>query len=208
MYHLPLTTSSKAAWPSAALCSLFGPRTCTARSTTCATASLHRRHQQVRRLLKRVEHLRPCPRQYAQVRANGKRFYVHRLVMELLLARPLVTREDVHHLDDNRANNHPRNLQLLSQRAHTILTHQKHPLVAFCAQCGRPFISRDCPRGRTRYCSVKCSATAQWRRYRAAPRKGGAHFHPEPRPAEHLTQEERLSPFTLGPTRPARRIQR
>ena len=36
----------------------------------------------------------------------------HRLVMEELLGRPLQTWENVHHLDGDRANNDPSNLQL------------------------------------------------------------------------------------------------
>ena len=172
MFQLLLTPSLKVSLPSGALCSLFGPRTCTARSTTCATASLHRRHQQVRRLLKRVEHTRPNGRGYIQLQIKGKWHYVHRLVMELLLARPLAAREHVHHLDGNRTNNHPRNLQLLSHGAHTILTHQKHPLVAFCAWCGRPFLASHGREGRrTQHCCVSCANRHAWAEGRRSGRR-------------------------------------
>lgn len=42
----------------------------------------------------------------------------HRTVMEKKLGRPLKKGEIVHHIDENKHNNHPDNLQLMTQAAH------------------------------------------------------------------------------------------
>lgn len=44
--------------------------------------------------------------------------YEHRVVAEEFLGRPLRTDEEVHHLDENKVNNHPENLLVLTQSQH------------------------------------------------------------------------------------------
>lgn len=46
----------------------------------------------------------------------------HRYVMELILGRRLAPSEDVHHIDGNKRNNHPTNLQVLEHGAHSSLS--------------------------------------------------------------------------------------
>jgi HNH endonuclease len=46
------------------------------------------------------------------VRVNGKGHKEHRLIMERVLGRPLRSNENVHHLDGDRLNNDPSNLEL------------------------------------------------------------------------------------------------
>lgn len=59
--------------------------------------------------------------------AANKRGYVsqHRLVMEAKLGRYLAGTEIVHHKDENKANNHPDNLELLASRAEHQALHNR-----------------------------------------------------------------------------------
>lgn len=59
--------------------------------------------------------------------ACTKRGYVmqHRLVMEVHLGRYLTGREVVHHLDENRQNNAPENLELASNHSAHLVEHHK-----------------------------------------------------------------------------------
>ena len=49
----------------------------------------------------------------------------HRLVMEGLIGRYLTPDEVVHHKDGNKANNSPDNLQLMTQKEHTIMHNKR-----------------------------------------------------------------------------------
>ena len=49
---------------------------------------------------------------YLRTRVNGKLEYVHRIVAQELLGRPLRAGETVHHLNGNRADNRPCNLEV------------------------------------------------------------------------------------------------
>lgn len=59
---------------------------------------------------------------YALVTENGKRVYLHRLIMEELLGRKLTEHEVVHHIDGDKLNNDPSNLKLFASQAE----HAKH----------------------------------------------------------------------------------
>jgi hypothetical protein len=48
---------------------------------------------------------------------NNKR-YIHRLVMEKMIGRPLRSDEIVHHIDGNKLNNDPSNLQIVTRAEH------------------------------------------------------------------------------------------
>lgn len=77
--------------------------------------------------------------------------YEHILVASTELGRPLTCGEDVHHLDGNKLNNIPGNLQVLSKSEHARI---HRPVVLSdrnCAVCGSPL------RGRYKVtCSVVC----------------------------------------------------
>ena len=49
---------------------------------------------------------------------NGKRRYEHRYIAEQIIGRPLETDEVVHHIDGNRSNNAPDNLEIMTRKTH------------------------------------------------------------------------------------------
>lgn len=57
--------------------------------------------------------------QYEVKKINGKKQYVHRLVMEKTIGRPLSRNEVVHHKDGDIRNNDPENLTVMSLSEHT-----------------------------------------------------------------------------------------
>ena len=61
-------------------------------------------------------------------RGTGKRGYIkwfkghqHRFVMEWILGRRLLSNEIVHHIDEDKHNNHPDNLEILTRAEHTLI---------------------------------------------------------------------------------------
>jgi hypothetical protein len=56
---------------------------------------------------------------------SWRRVYQHREVMEQKLGRPLEPWENVHHLDGDKANNDPANLELLDHATHARLTNAR-----------------------------------------------------------------------------------
>ena len=95
---------------------------------------------------------------------HRRSFLLHRMVMEAVLGRFLEPDEDVHHRDGNRVNNHPANLELVGHGEHTARHKRRRPIVAACAWCGDPFLTRSVgPHGRPgksmpqRCCSLRCA---------------------------------------------------
>ena len=55
---------------------------------------------------------------YLEMRLNGKKKYVHRFVMEQKLGRELLRHEQVHHINHNKLDNRPENLEIVSPSEH------------------------------------------------------------------------------------------
>ena len=67
---------------------------------------------------------------YRGVKIKGKKIDEHRYIMEQILGRKLTKDEVVHHIDGNKLNNDPSNLQVMSRAEHTRL-HSKMGSYAF-----------------------------------------------------------------------------
>jgi hypothetical protein len=79
--------------------------------------------------------------------------YEHRLVMENKLGRQLIKGEIVHHIDENKQNNHPDNLELKSSIKEHLENHRKRKdlkpldegnyIVSCACGCGNTFMKYD-----------------------------------------------------------------
>jgi hypothetical protein len=56
---------------------------------------------------------------------NGKLIYYHRQVMEEKLGRKLLSTESVHHIDEDKLNNDPDNLEVYSSHAEHMKQHRR-----------------------------------------------------------------------------------
>ena len=75
-------------------------------------------------------------------KANLKGLYpLHRVVLENKIGRFLLDGEQSHHIDGDKFNNHPDNLECLTASEHTRLHKQKSEYFLIdCAACGKPFM--------------------------------------------------------------------
>jgi DNA-binding NarL/FixJ family response regulator len=58
---------------------------------------------------------------YQAIKHNGQKRDLHRVIAEQKLGRPLGTDEVVHHIDGNKQNNHPDNIEVMSLSEHSRL---------------------------------------------------------------------------------------
>lgn len=65
---------------------------------------------------------------YMTLMIGNKRYYVHRMVMEEHLGRPLRDDEEVHHINGDRTDNRIENLELINKREHRRLHATKRGL--------------------------------------------------------------------------------
>lgn len=77
--------------------------------------------------------------------------YLHRKVMSEKLGRVLVEGEIVHHIDFNKENNNPDNLQLLASAAEHNTIHKLKRVLKPCVICGKMTLNK-------RTCSTRCGS--------------------------------------------------
>lgn len=72
---------------------------------------------------------RLCKNGYVQVWVSDRGYvYEHRLVMEKVLGRKLENYESVHHINNVKTDNRPRNLVVCSEREHMRIHRKEHLL--------------------------------------------------------------------------------
>lgn len=84
---------------------------------------------------------------------NSGFVYYHRHVASIKEGRWLTTEEHVHHIDSNRKNNIPSNLDVLSNSAHTKIHKDNLCLDVKCPTCGNIFTQKNTTQ---RYCTTNC----------------------------------------------------
>lgn len=80
--------------------------------------------------------------------------YYHRHVASLKIGRWLKTNEEVHHIDGNRSNNDPENLEILVKSEHAKRHGNKKKIK--CRLCNKDIEVSKSKLGKTKYCSKQC----------------------------------------------------
>ncbi len=106
---------------------------------------------------------RYCRTEPPHPRRNAKGLYpLHRVLVENKIGRLLESWEDVHHRDENKLNDDPNNLEVLTKSEHTKLHRPAIEKEALVCACGNIFYLRPCERrlrekrNKTLSCSRKC----------------------------------------------------
>jgi len=89
---------------------------------------------------------------------NSGRVLLHRHVASLALGRWLDSTEHVHHIDEDKLNNDPSNLQVLTVAEHNKI-HFSNLIPKECLNCKKIFIPTEA--NKQQYCSQECSKAAK-----------------------------------------------
>ena len=84
---------------------------------------------------------------------NSGKVYLHRHNASITLGRWLTSEEHVHHIDGNRQNNIPNNLQVLTNDEHNKIHHPSSLKELTCIICSTTYIQTEVDQ---KYCSTKC----------------------------------------------------
>lgn len=93
---------------------------------------------------------------------KGSYVYVHRIVAEIKLGRLLRPGEVAHHIDEDKLNNSPENIEVLSKPAHTSKHSRRGRTMSAlkCMNCGESFEreKRKVANPKRTFCSKSCAA--------------------------------------------------
>jgi hypothetical protein len=97
---------------------------------------------------------------HPRARPKGHYVYVHVLIAEQRLGRFLHPWEVAHHIDGNKRNNRPDNIEVMSRKIHS-RHHAKKParVTLPCGECGRPVVrlKRRLISGKPVFCNHVCA---------------------------------------------------
>lgn len=100
-----------------------------------------------------------CDKEHPLATGNSGRVLLHRHIASIALGRWLTSSEHVHHIDGNKLNNDPSNLEVMTASEHSSIHYPKG--VYTCAFCNVKFTLKY---QRTEFCSHKCSTDSKVRR--------------------------------------------
>jgi hypothetical protein len=92
---------------------------------------------------------------YKQTKVNGKKYRLHRWLVEQHLGRPLLKTDLVHQKNGNKRDNRLENLEIVSPAQHG-LEHTRHAITKPCGVCGRVFMPEKTKRKRQQTCGLAC----------------------------------------------------
>lgn len=92
---------------------------------------------------------------YRQIKVKGRRYLEHRYVMEQHLGRPLLSTEQVHHINHDRLDNRVENLEVVTVQQHAE-RHTWRPVTKVCVVCAAEFTPRKTKRARQQTCGDVC----------------------------------------------------
>ena len=95
--------------------------------------------------------------EHHRARKNGYVFE-HILIAEVKYGRKILAKEQVHHIDGNKQNNEPSNLEVLSASEHSKITAHNRRSGEYlnCLYCNGTFYRKPSHVKKSKYCSKKC----------------------------------------------------
>lgn len=117
-----------------------------------------------RYLLSEQPHIDSARGRWCVTQRDGNPYLWYRIVMWDLIGRELGTDEHVHHINDDKTDDRPENLAILSPTEHTRLHMALRPsrkVELVCHQCSETYLKYPSTAKGSLFCSRACRAAAQ-----------------------------------------------